>query len=59
MKPKSSTKTAAVVTITDAPNMSKRGRTDIALWLCRQADFLKNHNTELARRYQARYEYRP
>ena len=50
-------KSAAIVTIKDAPNMTKRGRKQIAAWLRRQAGFLENHADKLSRRFTARYFY--
>lgn len=49
---------AAIVTIKDAPNMTKRGRRKIALWLRRQAMFLEQHSDKLSRRFTARYLYK-
>ena len=49
---------AAIVTIKDAPKMSKRGRRDVARWLRRQADFLEQHTDQFATRFTARYLYR-
>ena len=51
-------KSAAVLTIKDAPKMSEKGRKAIALWLRRQAGFLLKHNKQLANRYTARYLYK-
>jgi len=51
-------KSAAIVTIKDAPTMSPRVRRAIAAWLRRQATFLERHSKELASRYTARYLYR-
>lgn len=55
---KAKTKSAAVLTIFDAPNMSEKGRKDIAAWLRRQAGFLLKNNKELAKRFTARYLYK-
>jgi hypothetical protein len=52
------TKSAAIVTIKDAPKMSKRGRKAIAAWLRRQAVFLEQYGTKLSPRFTARYLYR-
>ena len=49
---------AAIVTIKDAPAMTKRGRKAIAAWLRRQATFLEKHGNEFAGRFTARYLYR-
>jgi hypothetical protein len=51
-------KSAAIVTIKDAPKMTKRGRKNIAAWLRRQAAFLEQHGNEFAGRFTARYIYR-
>ena len=51
-------KSAAILTIHKAPEMSKRGRKAIANWLRRQADFLEHHADELSKRFTARYIYR-
>jgi hypothetical protein len=51
-------KSAAIVTIKDAPKMSRKGRKDIASWLRRQATFLEKHADQFAGRFTARYIYR-
>lgn len=51
-------KSAAVLTLKDAPSMTKKGRKDIALWLRRQAGFLEKHADKLSHRFTARYIYR-
>jgi hypothetical protein len=51
-------KSAAIVTIKDAPNMTPAGRKRIAQWLRRQASFLERHAKELSPRFVARYLYR-
>ena len=51
-------KSAAILTIHRAPEMSKRGRKAIADWLRRQADFLEHNADELSKRFTARYLYR-
>jgi len=51
------TKSAAILTIHDAPSMSKRGRTAIVKWLRRQADFLDKESVNLSHRFTARYLY--
>lgn len=51
-------KSAAIVTIKDAPKMTKRGRKNIAAWLRRQAGFLEKHSDQLSHRFTARYIYR-
>lgn len=50
-------KSAAIVTIKDAPHMSNRGRRDIAAWLRRQAGFLERSGSVLNKRFTARYIY--
>lgn len=50
-------KSAAILTMKDADNMTNEGRKDIARWLRRQADFLVKHHREFASRYTARYLY--
>lgn len=49
---------AAIVTIKDAPSMTKRGRRQIAQWLRRQAGYLERHADKLSKRFTARYCYR-
>lgn len=51
-------KSAAILTVKDAPIMTKRGRKQIAAWLRRQAKFLESHGPEFASRFTARYLYR-
>jgi hypothetical protein len=48
---------AAIVTIKDAPEMSKRGRKLVAKWLRQQADFLEKEGDNLSKRFTARYLY--
>lgn len=50
-------KSAAIITIIDAPKMSKNGRKDIADWMRRTATFLEKHAAELSPRFRARYIY--
>jgi len=50
-------KSAAILTVIDAPNMTERGLNDIVAWLRRQATFLQRHNKQLSRRFIARYLY--
>lgn len=54
---KSKDKTAAIVTVFRAPDMSTNGRRRIAEWLRRQASVLERNASKLARRYTARYIY--
>lgn len=51
-------KSAAVVTIFDAPNMTAKGKHAIALWLRRQARQLERDAKLYAKRFTARYLYR-
>lgn len=58
-KPKNEA-TAAVVTIYEAPAMTKRGRKAVADWLRQQADYLEQFGAHYAeKRYTARYVYVP
>lgn len=53
-------KTAAIVTIFNAPQMSKRGRNQIAAWLERQASLLRKNAKQLTNgRFTARYIFAP
>ena len=54
---KAKTKSAAVVTIFDAPEMTLEGRKNVAKWLRQQARFLEKYGPELAARFTARYLY--
>ena len=49
---------AAVVTIKDAPSMSKRGRKAIAQWLRKHADWLEQDGDKYSTRFTGRYIYR-
>ena len=51
------TKSAAIVTIYDAPSMSKRGRKSIAKWLRQRADIIEKEADALAPRFTSRYIY--
>lgn len=51
------TKSAAVLTVFDAPRFSKKGRKAIAEWLKRQAGFILNNSEQLSKRFSARYLY--
>jgi len=50
-------KSAAIVTIKDAPNMTKKGRKAIAEWLRQQASFLEQDGQRFSKRFTARYLY--
>jgi hypothetical protein len=51
-------RSAAVVTVFDAPKMDKRGRKRVAKWLREQAEFLEQYGQEFAGRFTARYLYK-
>ena len=51
-------KTAAILTIHRAADMTRKGRADIVKWLRRQASLLTRDADKLATRYTARYLYR-
>lgn len=51
-------KSAAILTVFRAPEMTVSGRRDIVHWLRRQATMLSKHADNLASRYTARYLYR-
>lgn len=51
-------KSAAIVTIKRAGDMTRRGRKAIAKWLRQQADSLEEHGDEYSDRFRARYLYR-
>lgn len=48
---------AAIVTIKDAPKMTKRGRKQVSAWLRRQARFLESHGDRMTNRFVAKYIY--
>ncbi len=52
-------RSAAIVTIHDAPNMTPKGARDIAAWLERTAKMLRDGEARkvLAGRFRARYLY--
>jgi len=50
-------KSAAIVTVFDAPNMTARGRKAVAKWLRKQAEFVEKYGKELDKRFRARYLY--
>lgn len=50
-------KSAAIVTIHRAADMTPSGRRNVAMWLRRQAYFLERHAKKLDRRFRARYLY--
>lgn len=51
-------KRAAILTIFDAPSMTKRGRRRIAMWLRKQAEFVEHEGHVYAKRFTARYLYK-
>lgn len=57
MKPKRKSRSAAVLTIHDAANMTIKGRSDIVAWLYRQIYAVEFNHKKLAKRYTARYLY--
>lgn len=50
-------KSAAILTIKDAPNMSAKGKKEIAEWLRRQAKMLIKDGDKYAKNFTARYLY--
>ena len=54
---KAKSKSAAVVTIFAAPEMTSEGRKNVVKWLRQQARFLEKYGPELAARFTARYLY--
>lgn len=50
-------KSAAVLTIKDADQMTDKGRREIATWLRKQANSLVQHGENYADRFRARYLY--
>lgn len=50
-------KAAAIVTIFDAPRMTKAGRKRIAKWLRSRADLLEKHADLMAPRFTSRWLY--
>lgn len=51
-------KSAAVLTIKDAPSMTSKGRKDIAKWLRRQAEDLETLGKDYSSGFRARYLYK-
>lgn len=51
-------KSAAIITVHDAPAMTAKGRRQIAAWMRKQADFLELDGKALAKRFTARYQYK-
>jgi hypothetical protein len=50
-------KSAAILTIKDAPNMSEKGKKEVAEWLKRQAKMLIKEGDNYAKNFTARYLY--
>ena len=50
-------KSAAILTIKDAPKMTASGRRAVAQWLRKQAKFLEKDGSGFAKRFTARYLY--
>lgn len=57
MKTKSDIKSAAILTVKDAPKMSATGKKAIANWLRRQATMLEREGKHYSARFTARYLY--
>jgi hypothetical protein len=57
-KKKPAEKSAAIITVKDAPEMTKRGRRQVASWMRKQADFLEFEGKAFSKRFTARYLYR-
>ncbi len=53
MKPQD--RSAAILTLLDAEDLSPKGRHAVALWLRRQGAYLERHGHELSHRFTARY----
>jgi hypothetical protein len=51
-------KAIAVVTIRNAPAMTRRGRKDVAKWMYRTATWLDEHGDDLGKSFVARYYVR-
>lgn len=52
-------KSAAVVTVFRATDMTTQGVNDVARWMERQARWLRKHAHECGPRFVARFLYRP
>ena len=52
------TKSAAILTIHHAADMTPAGRKAVIAWLRRQATWLQRHHHQLGPRFTARYLYR-
>jgi len=50
---------SVTITIHDAPDMTKEATKEIAKWMRRHASFLEKQPRDLAKRFTARYMYRP
>ena len=46
---------AAIITIKGAPNMTRKGRGQIAAWLRKHADWLEQDGDKYSKRFTGRY----
>lgn len=51
-------KSAAILTIKDAPNMTRKGRKSVANWLRDHAKWLEEDGDKYSNRFIGRYLYR-
>lgn len=51
-------RSAAIITIRHASQMTKRGKKQVADWMRKQAEFLEQDGNQFAARFTARYMYR-
>lgn len=51
-------RSAVILTVKEAADMTPEGKKEIARWLRRQAKNLEQYGTEYASRFTARYLYR-
>ena len=51
-------KSAAIVTVFKASDMTPKGRKNVVKWLKQQADFIDKYPKELSPRFTARYLYK-
>jgi hypothetical protein len=51
-------KSAAILTIKDAGDMTEEGRREIARWLRRHANWLTKYGDEYSKKFTGRYLYR-
>ncbi len=50
-------KSAAILTIKEAHNMTEQGRKEIAKWIRDQADSLEQHGENYSKKFTGRYLY--